>query len=222
MTERVSFTSRAGTELDGALAVPTRTAPAPGVVVIHEWWGLSPHIEEVCERFAAEGFVALAPDVFHGAVTTDAAEAAKLMGAVDWRCAIDDIAGAVEHLRAHPQCSGKIAVTGFCMGGAMAFATACSVTGLAAVVPYYGVPAQADWSKVDAPIQAHFAKVDDWAKPALAEDIQAEVERHGGAMELHVYDAQHAFFNDRRPEVHDAEAARVAWARTIAFLRKHT
>jgi carboxymethylenebutenolidase len=223
MTERVSFKSRAGGATEGALALP-EAASAPGLVVIHEWWGVNEQIVKTCERFAAAGFAALAVDVYHGKVVPigQADEAGKAMAALDWTCALDDIAGAVEYLRGHPRCKGKVAVTGFCMGGALSFAAAASVPDLAAVVPFYGVPSAADWSKVTAPIQAHFARIDDWAKPELAEKIQATLREQGKPMELHVYDAQHAFCNEARPEVYDRDACETAWKRTLDFLKRHT
>jgi carboxymethylenebutenolidase len=222
MIERVSFTSRDGDPVPGALAAPAGDDRVPGLVVIQEWWGLNEQIQRTCERFAAEGFLAVAPDLYRGKVTTDADEASHWMGALDWGRALADLAGAVTYLRDHPRSTGKVAVTGFCMGGALALASACQLPGLAAVVPFYGVPGEADWAKVEAPIQAHFARIDDWATPEKAEAIQRAVTGHGGAMELHLYEAQHAFMNEARPEVHAPEAARQAWQRTVAFLRAHT
>jgi carboxymethylenebutenolidase len=105
------------------------------------------------------------------------------------------------------------------MGGALAFASAVNIRGLAAVVPFYGLPGDLDWSKIDAPVQAHFAKHDDWATVAGAQKIKDAVKV---PMALHVYDAQHAFCNDRRPEVYNVEAARQAWGHAVSFLRTHT
>ncbi|MCA9678014.1 MAG: dienelactone hydrolase family protein [Kofleriaceae bacterium] len=222
MTDRVSFKSSSDHTVEGALATPAGDGKAPGVVLLQEYWGINDHVRSLVTRMAAEGFVTLAPDLYHGKVATTAAEAGAMMGALDWPHTLDDIAAAVAYLRAHPRCNGKVAVTGFCLGGALSFATACAVPGLAAVVPFYGVPAQADWSKVDAPILAHFAQIDEWAKPELARDIQQTLQGQGKSMELHVYDAQHAFCNDTRPEVYAPEAAKLAWQRTVDFIRSHT
>jgi carboxymethylenebutenolidase len=221
MSERVSFKSRTGAPVDGALAVPAGSGKAPAVVVIQEWWGLNEQIKGIADRLAGEGFVALVPDLYHGKLATDRDEASHLMNTLDWTRAMDDLAGAVAHLREHPRSNGKVAVVGFCMGGALSFAAAASIPGLAAVVPCYGVPGQADYTKVDAPILAHFCKTDDWATPEIARKIQAQIEEQGGSMELHLYDAEHAFMNEKRPEVYHPEAAKQAWARTIAFLRQH-
>ena len=215
--QRVTFSSAAG-EASGVLVLPTGgAAGAPGVVVLPEWWGLNEQIQAVATRYADAGFVALVPDLYHGAVAKTAEDADRLMKALDFAQAVREIAGAVVFLRGHG--SDKIAVTGYCLGGALALATAVEVRGLAAVVPFYGLPGARDWSRVDAPIQAHFARDDDWATVAGAQQVQAAVRV---PMELHVYDAPHAFCNERRPDAYRPEAAHQAWNRTLAFIRAHT
>jgi carboxymethylenebutenolidase len=208
MTERVKIGSN-----EGVLA----GTKGPGVIVVQEWWGINAQIEGVVQRWADEGFVALAPDLYHGKLAKTADEAGAMMKALDFPKAVGEIAAAVEWLR--PRTTGKVAVMGYCMGGALSFATAVNVRGLAAVVPFYGLPGDLDWSKVDAPVQAHFAQHDDWATIAGAEKIKAAVKV---PMELHTYDAQHAFCNEKRPEVYNAEACKLAWTRTVAFIKKHT
>jgi carboxymethylenebutenolidase len=224
MTERVTFKSKAGDEGSGALALPPGTGKAPALVLLQEYWGLNDHIKSLAERFAAEGFVVLAPDLYRGQVTKNAEEAGKLMKGLDYPRAFGDVAGAVEYLRAHPRSNGKVAITGFCMGGAITLAAAASSPslGLAAAVPFYGVPWSTDYTKIDCPVQAHFATTDEWAKPSIALEIQKTVQEQGGAMEVNVYDAKHAFMNDTRPEVHSPEDAKLAWGRAVAFLKQHT
>jgi carboxymethylenebutenolidase len=214
-TQRVTFPSSAG-EASGVLVAPETTKP-PGVVVLQEWWGINDQIQSVAKRYADNGFVALVPDLYHGQVAKDAEEAGRMMKALDFGKAVQEIAGAVAFLR--ERSNGKIAVTGYCLGGALAFASAVNIRGLAAVVPFYGLPGDLDWSKIDAPVQAHFAQHDDWATVAGAQKIKDAVK---APMELHVYDAQHAFTNDRRPEVYNPEAAKQAWGHALAFIRTHT
>jgi carboxymethylenebutenolidase len=223
MTERVTFHAKPGA-VEGALAFPQGKGRFPAVVVVQEWWGVNAQIESICERWAKEGFIALAPDLYHGVVVPigKADEAGAAMGKLDFGKAVQELAGAIEYVKMHPRCSGKVALTGYCMGGALSLATAAAVPGLAAVVPFYGMPPAADWAKVDAPVQAHFAQHDDWATVAGAQKIQAALAAHGKVMDLHVYDAQHAFCNDLRPEVYSAEAASQAWGRAVAFVRQHT
>jgi carboxymethylenebutenolidase len=218
MTERVKIPASTG-DTSGVLFVPAGDAKAPGVVVIQEWWGINEQIQAAAQRWADAGFLAIVPDLYHGEVAANADEAGRMMKALDFGKAVQEIGAAVAYLREHPRSTGKIAVSGYCMGGALSFAAAVNVRGLAAVVPYYGLPGDLDWSKVDAPVQAHFAAHDDWATVAGAQQIKDAVK---GPMELHVYDAQHAFCNERRPEVYNADAAKLAWERTLTFVREHT
>jgi carboxymethylenebutenolidase len=218
-TQRVTFPSSAG-EASGVLVTPEISAGAgkpPAVVVLQEWWGVNEQIQAVAKRYAEAGFLALVPDLYHGQLAKDAEEATRLMKALDSGQAVQEIAGAVAFLR--ERSNGKVAITGYCLGGALAFRSAAHIRGLAAVVPFYGLPGDLDWSKIDAPIQAHFAQHDDWATVAGAQKIKAAVT---GPMDLHVYDAQHAFANEQRPDVYNREAAKQAWGHTLAFLRAHT
>ena len=203
------------------IELPAGEEACPGVVILHEWWGVNDQMHVTAKRFAEEGFVALVPDLYEGKVIpigqADAARAA--MNALSFPDAVREIDEAVQALRAHPRCNGKVAITGFCMGGALTLASAVNVRGLACTVPFYGLPGDLDWSKIDAPVQAHFAQHDDWATVAGAQTIKDAVRV---PMELHVYDAQHAFCNDQRPDVYNADACRQAWGRAVAFIRAHT
>ena len=206
-----------GTE--GELETPGAKDKTGGVVLVQEYWGLNDHVRDIAKRLAKQGFRVLAPDLYHGKVTKSAEEAGKLMQSLDWPKALHEIVAAAKHLRDHETSNGKVAVMGFCMGGALTFAAAANIPWLAAAVPFYGVPDAklADYTKEKAPILAHFAKNDQWATVAKAKDIQSKVP----AMELHVYDASHAFFNDTRPEVYSPNDAKAAWERSIAFLKMH-
>lgn len=223
MTSMVKFPSNAGGQLEGALCEPSGTGKAGGVVVIQEWHGLNDAMKKMCEQFAQAGFLALVPDLYHGKVARDDSEAGQLMGALDWGRAVADIGDAVKYLRAHTRCNGKVAVAGFCMGGALTFASARQLEGIAAAVPYYGLPQipPDELAKIKVPIQAHFAKVDDWAKASVAEEIQTKVRAAGGHMDLHVYDAGHAFMRSTDPSKHEPKSAKLAWERTVDFLKKH-
>lgn len=224
MTEPVSFHSRSGATVHGVLALPPGHAPAPTVVLIQEWWGINGHVRSLVDRLAAAGFVVLAPDLYHGRVTADPAEAQRLMTELKWSTALEEIAGAAAFLKAHPRSTGKVGVTGFCMGGAGALASACNVPGLSAVVAFYGVPPAryVDWSAADTPpIQCHFSGRDQWARASSAEAIRDALTARGRAMELFVYDAEHAFVNDTRPEVYSPECATLAWGRMVEFFHKH-
>lgn len=223
MGQMIEFASN-GRTAGGYLALPDGGS-GPGVLVLQEWWGLVPHITDVCDRFAAEGFVALAPDLYAGETTTEPDEAGKLMMALNLGRAVQDMAGAVEFLQHHDGVVGKkLGITGFCMGGGLTLMAACELPdAFGAVVPWYGlIPwehAQPDWSKVTAPVEGHFAGNDGFFTADAARDLEASLRGAGVAATLYVYDgAEHAFFNDSRPAVYDPEIAAKAWQRTLDFL----
>lgn len=223
MGESIEFPSNGATG-GGYLAEPP--GGGAGVVVVQEWWGLVPHITEVADRFAAEGFVALAPDLYHGkqAPNSEPDEAGKLMMAMQLDRAGKDLSGAVSELQRRTG-RDRVGVVGFCMGGGLALVLACQrPDAVAACVPFYGaIPwpdAQPDFSKLTGPVLSHVAEDDGWFGPDAAAAQHAAITAQGKQSEYHVYPGtQHAFFNDTRPEVYDAQAASLAWDRTIAFLR---
>ncbi len=224
MGEMVDFPSN-GHGASGYLAVP-ESGSGPGLLVIQEWWGLVPHITDVCDRFAAEGFVALAPDLYQGVSTTEPDEAGKLMMAMNLERAGQDLSGAVDLLLGHDAVTSRqIGVTGFCMGGGLTLLAGCQrPDAFGAVVPWYGLipwpDAQPDWSALAAPVLGHYAELDEFFTPELAADLAEKLEGLGKDVTIHVYPgAHHAFFNDTRPEVYDAAAAATAWTRTLEFLR---
>jgi carboxymethylenebutenolidase len=226
MGEHVEFPSN-GTTGQGYLAVP-ESGSGPGVIVIQEWWGLVPHIIEVVDRFAAEGFVALAPDLFRGEVASEPDEAGKLMMALNLDRAAKDMSGAVSYLLDHDAvASSSVGVTGFCMGGGLALVLACQEgRRIGACAPFYGVipwpNAQPDWSKLEAPVQGHFAENDAMFGPKAVQGLQSTLDGLDKSAELFIYPgADHAFFNDTRPEVYNVEAATQAWSRTLEFFRQH-
>jgi carboxymethylenebutenolidase len=205
------------------LALPKGDGRHPAIVVIQEWWGVNDQIKKVCDKWVAEGFIAFAPDLFHGetAAYGDSDKAQKLMSGLDRVKALAEVTAAIEKVRTHPRSNGKVAVTGYCMGGAFTLAAAASVPGVAAAVPFYGMPPGADWSKVTAPVQLHVAEHDDWVTVDAAKKLQATFTEHGKSLQLFTYDAHHAFCNEFRPEVYNAAAAKQAWDRAIAFVKQH-
>jgi carboxymethylenebutenolidase len=225
MGELVDFPSN-GHSASGYLAVPG-SGSGPGVIVIQEWWGLVPHITDVCDRFAAEGFVALAPDLYHGKTTAEPDEAGKLMMALNVDEAARDMGGAVDFLKGHPAVSSTgVAVIGFCMGGGLAMVLATHrPDDIAACAPFYGlIPwegAQPDWSKLAAPLRGHFAAEDGFFTPDQAKALEQRLLDLGKDASIEVHPGvDHAFFNDARPEVYDAAESTRAWDATLAFFRE--
>jgi len=228
MGEMIEFPSN-GTTGQGYLATPSG-GPGPGVIVIQEWWGLVPHIKEVADRFAAAGFVALAPDLYHGETTTEPDEAGKKMMALNIEKAAKDMSGAVDAVaeRSSSSNADKVGVVGFCMGGGLALLLGTlRPDKVKAVAPVYGVipwpAAQPDWSKLaGCAVQGHYAEKDDFANPDTVRQLEHDLKSKGVDVEMFIYPgADHAFFNDTRPEVHDASASKQAWDRTIAFFKEH-
>jgi carboxymethylenebutenolidase len=221
--QTVEFGSNGGTAR-GYLATPESGA-GPGVVVLQEWWGLVPHIEDVCERFAAEGFVALAPDLYHGEQTRSPDEAGKLMMALDIARAERDMRGAVEFLLSREGVRGEsVGTVGFCMGGVLSLYAASKNRRVGACVVFYGIhpKVEPDLEALRAPVLGIYAEKDQFVPPAAARALEERLKALGKDAEFHVYPGtDHAFFNDTRPEVHDAEAAADAWRRTLDFLRRH-
>jgi carboxymethylenebutenolidase len=223
MGEMVQFPFAGGTT-GGYLSEP-KNGGGPGVVVIQEWWGLVDHIKDVCDRFAAEGFVALAPDLYHGKSTKSPDEAGKLMMAMRIDEAERDLGAAVDYLSTlDSTTSEKIGAVGFCMGGALALYTATKNPKVGACVVFYGghPKVKPDLPNLHAPVLGLYGEKDGFATPALARDLERKVKDLGKQIDVNIYkDADHAFFNDTRPEVYNAEAAADAWQRTVEFLRKH-
>ena len=222
--EMVSFKSN-GHDAQGYLAVPA-SARGSGVIVIQEWWGLVPHIKDVADRFAAAGFVALAPDLYHGKSATEPDEAGKLMMAMNIAEAERELHGAINFLAAHPAVSSKkVGTVGFCMGGTLSlFAAAHNPEKVGACVIFYGGHPSVivDLKELAAPVLGLYAGNDHLATPERARELEADLKAHGKLAELHIYPGvDHAFFNDARPEVYNREASADAWRRTVEFLNKN-
>ena len=221
MSQTVEFTRPDGKQAPGIFFEAAAGENAPGVVLIQEWWGLNAHMKSVGERLAKEGFRVLMPDLFRGRITKDSNQANQWMASLNFPdAAHQDIRGAAQYLK---QDSAKVGVMGFCMGGALTIAAAVHVPALDAAVCFYGIPpAQlADPAQIKIPIQFHFAKEDDWCNPAAVETLENTLKKSAAKFELFRYDAQHAFFNDTRPEVYHPESADQAWKRSLKFLKEN-
>lgn len=212
----------AGGSIEGYESVP-ELGRGPGVVVIQEWWGLVDHIKDVCDRFATAGFVALAPDLYHGKTTKSPDQAGKLMMALHIDETEKELEGAVTYLLKHDAVtSNKIGVVGFCMGGALALYTATKNPNLGASVVFYGghPNVKPDLPSLAAPLLGLYAEKDAFVTPESVRELEGKLKDLGKDVEIHIYpDADHAFFNDSRPEVYDEEAAADAWRRTVEFLK---
>jgi carboxymethylenebutenolidase len=211
----IEFARPDGGKTKGYLA--TAGQGRPGIVVIQEWWGLNDQICGVADRFARAGYNAQAPDLYKGRLTTEPDEANHLMTGLDFADAThQDLRGAAQHLQAQ---SGKVAVMGYCIGGALTIAAAVHVREFSAGVCFYGIPpkAFADPAKIRMPLQGHFANKDDWCTPAAVDDLETTLKAAGVKHEIYRYDAAHAFANERSA-AYDVACANQAWERMAAFL----
>jgi carboxymethylenebutenolidase len=217
----VEFPSN-GAKTTGYLATPA-AGKGPGVIVIQEWWGLVGHIKKVCDRFAAEGFTALAPDLYHGKTASEPDEAGKLFMALNIAQAEKDLKGAIAHLRPHAS-TATLGVVGFCMGGQLALFAATLNPAIGACVDFYGVHpnVKPDYAKLQAPVLGLFAEKDQFVTPKAAREVEGAIKKAGRQAEIHIYpNVDHAFFNDERSDVYNKAAAEDAWRRTLAFFRQH-
>lgn len=212
-----------GAEGAGWLAQPADGGTHPGVIVIQEWWGLDAHIKDVAERVAREGFVALAPDLYHGAIASEPDEARKLAMAMNRERAIEDLMGAVRCLQAMPAVAPRrIGCMGFCMGGSLTFALAAATPDIAAAAPFYGgmmLPAD-QIARIEAELFCAYGADDGGIPIDKVREIEAALRDSGTTFEVKVYEgAPHSFFNDTRPSYRPA-ASRDAWEKTIALFRR--
>ena len=217
----MQFTSNGGTT-DAYLATP-QSGKGPGIVVIQEWWGLVGHIKNVTDRFATEGFSALAPDLYHGKTATEPDEAGKLFMALNVAQAEKDLRAAVDEVAKHSS-TAKIGAVGFCMGGQLALFAATVNPKVGAVVDFYGVHpnVKPDYAKLGGPVLGLFAEKDAFVTPQTAKEVDAAIKKAGKQSEIHIYPGvDHAFFNDENKAAYDKQAADDAWRRTLAFFRQH-
>ncbi|MBV1849636.1 dienelactone hydrolase family protein [Catellatospora tritici] len=223
MGEMVNFPSNGGTS-EGYLALP-KEGSGPAVIVIQEWWGLVPHIVSLADRFAAAGFVALAPDLYHGVQTTEPDEALRLMMGLAMDQAARDIAGAADYLSQRPDTTGGIGVVGFCMGGSLALWSGTVSDKITTAVGFYPAlpwermaPQWGNYAGKTAMI--HCSEEDGTSAAPGIKTAQAAIEAAGGTCIVYDYPGtRHAFVNDDRPEVFNAHATSSAWARTVELLR---
>jgi carboxymethylenebutenolidase len=219
MAGPTKLTGTQGQELAGHLSEAPGGGARGAVVLIHEWWGLNAHVRGIADRLASEGFTVFATDLYGGRVAKDATEAEQLMNGLDWGRAATELRAATEALRQRAP-GTKVALMGFCMGGALTLLAAANDSELDAAVPFYGIPPEqgVDVSRIRAPVLGHFAQHDDWCTPERVDALEKKLKGANVPVEIHRYDADHAFFNDTRPEVYSRANAETAWKRTVDFL----
>jgi carboxymethylenebutenolidase len=198
-----------------------QTETTSGVILIQEWWGINDHIRDLAGRYAKEGYLCVAPDLYRGRVAANTEEAAALMQAL----AVEDGMETIRKAMAAAEESYHIkrfAITGYCMGGTFALRAACEIPELKAAAPFYGdIPEESVLAKLRAPTLFIAGARDAWINPEKVNTLKEIAAKYNLPLEVVSYDADHAFFNDTRPQVYNAEAAADAWRRVLAHFRKH-
>ena len=220
MGEMVQVQRPDGKTCPAYLATP-KGANAPGFVCIQECLGLNDQIKKAADRFAEAGYRALVPDLYRGKVAKAADEARHMLSNLNFRDAAEqDIRGAVQQLKQASK--EKVAVGGFCMGGALTLLAALRVPEMDADACFYGLPPvdPAEFKKIKIPLICHFANQDDWCTPAKVNELENMLKQSNSKSEMYRYDAKHAFVNETRPEVYDRASAKLAWDHTLSFLKK--
>lgn len=218
MGEMIQFKRPDGKTCPGYLVTPKAGSGAPSFVCIQEWWGLNDQIKKTADRLAEAGYRALVPDLYRGKLAKASDEASHMMANLSFPDAAEqDVRGAVQYLK---QSSKKVAVGGFCMGGALTILAAVGVPEMDAGACFYGLPdlGAAEIKKIKIPLICHFANKDGWITPAKVNDFEAALKQSQSKFEIYRYDAQHAFMNEARPEAYHPASAKLAWERTLKFL----
>ena len=207
----------------GYVAQPGEDSPHPGVIVIQEWWGLDAHIRDIADRFAREGFVALAPDLYRGSFATEPDEARKLVMNMNREQAVKDLLGAVRHLQGMSEVAPKrVACIGFCMGGSLTLALAAATADVAGSAPFYAgmQPGRDQIARIEAELFCAFGADDEGIPMENVRKFEENLRETGRNAVVQVYDgAPHSFFNDTRPSYRPA-AAEDAWARSLELFRR--
>jgi carboxymethylenebutenolidase len=215
-SETLSFNTANG-ETTAYAAIPEGGGGNKAVLVIQEWWGLNDHIKDITGRYADEGFIAIAPDLYRGKLAKDSAEAGGLMQALAIEDGLDTIKNAMDAAREKYGVS-HFGITGYCMGGTFALRAACELEGISAAAPFYGdIPGEDVLENLSTPVTFISGTKDQWINPEKVASLEEAAEKYELPVVSVKYDADHAFFNDTRPEVYDETAARDAWALVTGF-----
>lgn len=217
--ESISFETGNG-QSTAYVAMPDSGPSSKVVVIIHEWWGLNDHVKDIADRYAAEGFTAIAPDLYRGVVLTDPKDASKAMHDLSIEDGLDTIRCAMNAARDKFGIT-HFGVTGYCMGGTFALRAACEIEGISAAAPFYGdIPDEHILSTLRTPTVFVSGTRDGWITPEKVAGMEDVTERYELPLTSVKYEADHAFFNDTRPDVYDDTSAKDAWAMVVGFFKE--
>lgn len=215
-TETLNFVTANGAST-AYVAKPDDAENAKVVILIQEWWGLNDHIKDIANRYADEGFIAVAPDLYRGRIANNAEDASKMMHGLAIDDGLNTIESAMEKARQTYDVN-HFGITGYCMGGTFALRAACELEGISAAAPFYGdIPEEKVLAKLKTPVVFISGTKDAWINPEKVAQLEAAADKYELSVDTLKYDADHAFFNNTRPEVYDEAAAKDAWAKVVGF-----
>ena len=218
--ETLNLTTAKG-DTTAYVAVPKTGGNGNAVIVIQEYWGLTDNIKDIANRYADTGFTAIAPDLYRGKIAKTPEEAGELMKALELEDGLDTIKNAIVQLQEKYD-AARIGITGFCMGGTYALQAVCHLEGLNAAAPFYGdIPDEATLQNLKTPVLFISATQDKWITPERVRELELIAKNNLLPVKSVAYEADHAFFNDTRPEVFNPEAAKDAWKKVIAFFNEN-
>ena len=212
----------AGGETTAYVAMPDdMNEDSKAIILIQEYWGLNDNIKDIAGRYADEGFICVAPDLYRGKIAANPGEASEMMSELDIEDGLDTIKNAQAAARDKYEIS-RFGITGFCMGGTYALQAVCHLEGFSASAPFYGdIPEESVLQNLKTPVLFISATKDKWINPEKVAELERIAVDNTLPIETVKYDADHAFFNDTRPEVYDEEAAKDAWAKVIEFFNEN-
>ena len=220
-TETLSFDTANGPTTAYVATPDNITDNTKAVILIQEWWGLNDNIKDIAGRYAIEGFVAIAPDLYRGVLAADPDEASQLMNDLKIEDGLDTIKNAIDTAR-EKYGQNHFGISGYCMGGTYALRAACELEGIGASAPFYGdIPDEDILQKLNVPVIFISGLKDAWINPEKVGELESAAEKFNLDVDSVKYDADHAFFNNTRPEVYDEDAAKDAWARVISFFNNN-
>lgn len=218
-TETMNFDTANGATTAYVAMPDSGVGDAKPVVVIHEWWGLNDQIKKVSDRYAREGFIAIAPDLYRGRIAKNPDEASKMMSELDIADGIDTIKNAMDAAREQHGFT-HFGITGYCMGGTYALQAACELEGISASAPYYGdIPDEESLKNLSVPVVFISGTRDAWITPEKVAGLEETADKFELDVESLKYDADHAFSNSSRPDVYDKAASEDAWSKVVGFFR---
>ncbi len=220
-TETLSFDTANGATTAYAALPDEINDATKAVILIQEWWGLNDHIKDIAGRYAEEGFIGIAPDLYRGKLAKGSEEAGEMMEALQIEDGVDTIKNTIAKVN-DTYGRSLVGISGYCMGGTYSLRAACELDGIGAAAPFYGdIPPEDILQNLKVPVTFVSGTKDAWINPEKVAELRNAAEKYNLQVDFLTYEADHAFFNNTRPEVYDENASADAWAKVLAFFRNN-